>query len=119
MKMGCTVERPAFMKEAEAALLRNGYEVVSKDTAQGLLVARDSVEKVKYPYTALIRYWNIHHTGDSIMVEVQSVNVRLDDSEVVQTWDKKWSDEIVKEWMRPIMTSLETACGLGSPLRPR
>jgi hypothetical protein len=107
------------MKEAEAALLRNGYDVVSKDTAQGLLVARDSVEKVKYPYTALIRYWNIHHTGDSIMVEVQSVNVRLDDSEVVQTWDKKWSDEIVKEWMRPIMTSLETACGLGSPLRPR
>jgi hypothetical protein len=53
-----------------------------------------------------------------VVVMVQSVNTRLDDSEVAQTWDKRRGGELVKDWMRPVLTSLESACGLGSPLLP-
>jgi hypothetical protein len=42
----------------------------------------------------------------------------MDGSDVTQTWDKRWSGEQVKSWMRPILTSIETACGVGSPLMP-
>jgi hypothetical protein len=49
---------------------------------------------------------------------VQSINTRLDDSEVTQTWDKRRGDEIVKDWMRPILTLLESNCGLGTPVLP-
>lgn len=96
----------------------NGYSVVELDTAAGMIMVQDSIDSVAWRYTGLVRTWKIEHLTDSLRVQVWSVSTRKDGSDVKQTWDKKWSDEIVKDWMRPVMTSLEAACGLGSPLQP-
>lgn len=118
IKFRCTTPAKQFITSAADVFERNGYTVTSKDLEAGRLEARDSVERVKYPYAALIRQWSVDHVGDSVVIHVQSINTRLDDSEVAQTWDKRRGDEIVKDWMRPILTSLESNCGLGTPVLP-
>jgi hypothetical protein len=97
---------------------QNGYSVVERDPAERVIVAQDSINQVEYRYTLLVRTWRVQHTGDSVHVDVFSVSTRMDGSDVTQTWDKRWSGEQVKSWMRPILTSLETTCGVGSPLMP-
>jgi hypothetical protein len=116
--MRCTTERTKFIRTAADVFERNGYAVVDRDDDAGTLEARDSIRVVAHPYTFYVREWTVRHTGDSVVVMVQSVNTRLDDSEVAQTWDKRRGGELVKDWMRPVLTSLESACGLGSPLLP-
>lgn len=120
MTMRCTTERTKFIRSAADVFERNGYVVTSRDDVAGTLEARDSLERVSYPHAGLVRTWTVHHLGDSVVVTAKSVSTRLDDSDVVQTWDKRRSnvDDRVKDWMRPVMTSLESACGLGSPLMP-
>lgn len=118
IKFRCTTPSKQFIASATDVFERNGYTVTVNDPDAGRLEARDSVERVKYPYAALIRHWSVHHVGDSVVIHVESVNTRLDDSEVKQTWDKRRGDEIVKDWMRPILTSLESNCGLGTPVLP-
>ncbi len=118
MVMYCPVEQGEYMTSAENIFVRNGYRIVDKNPVTGMLMVQDSVEEVAWRYDALVRTWKIQHMTDSVLIEVWSVSTRKDGSDVKQTWDKKWSDEIVKEWMRPVMVSLESACGLGSPLRP-
>lgn len=118
MVMYCPVEKGEYMTSAENIFVRNGYKIVDKNPVTGLLMVQDSVEDVAWRYSSLVRTWKIQHLTDSVVIEVWSVSTRKDGSDVKQTWDKKWSDEIVKEWMRPVMVSLESACGLGSPLRP-
>jgi hypothetical protein len=119
MYMRCPVERAEYMKAAEGIFSVNGYKIVEKDTAAGLLMVEHAVDSVAYRYTGLVRTWRIQHHPDSVEVQVWSVSTRKDGSDVKQTWDKRWSDEIVKDWMRPVMVALESACGLGSPLEPR
>ena len=118
MVMYCPVEKGEYMASAENIFTRNGYKITDKNPVTGVLMVQDSVEDVAWRYDALVRTWRIQHMTDSVLIEVWSVSTRKDGSDVKQTWDKKWSDEIVKEWMRPVMVSLESACGLGSPLRP-
>lgn len=120
MTMRCTTERSKFIRTAADVFQRNGYLVTKRDEETGTLEARDSVERVSYPFSGLVREWTVQHMGDSVVVTALSLSTRLDDSEVVQTWDKQRSnvDDRVKDWMRPVMTSLESACGLGSPLMP-
>lgn len=118
IKIRCTTPSKQFITMAADVLERNGYTVTVKDLDAARLEARDSVERVRYPYAALIREWVIVHAHDTAEVHVRSINTRLDDSDVTQTWDKRRGDEIVKDWMRPVLTSLESACGLGTPVLP-
>lgn len=118
MVLHCPVERSEYMRTAANIFERNGYSVTEQDQQQGILMVQDSITAVAWRYESLVRTWKIQHRVDSVIVEVWSVSTRKDGSDVKQTWDKRWSDEIVKEWMRPVLTSLESACGLGSPLRP-
>ncbi len=117
--MKCPVEKEQYLKSAINIFQENGYKLVELDTAAGVIMVQDSITEVAYRYTALVRTWRIEHKSDSVVVQVWSVSSRVDGSDIKQTWDKRWSDEIVKEWMRPVLTALETTCGLGSPLRPR
>lgn len=117
--MRCPTEKAKFIRAAIETFETNGYAIVDLDTAEGKIMVQDTADSVAWRYTALVRTWMIDHVGDSVVVQVWSVSTRKDGSDVKQTWDKKWSDEIVKDWMRPVLTSLESACGLGSPLEPR
>jgi len=117
--MRCTTAPRAFLREAASVLSRNGYTVVELDSVAGYLRAQDTLSEVYYRYTSLIRTWHIRCIPDSVVINVESLSTRLDDSEVRQTWDKRWAGEDVREWMRPVLNSLETACGLGNPLMPR
>lgn len=119
ISMYCQTPRQSYVRQASEILARNGYSIVKSDTATGYIEAIDTVDKVAYRYKSLVREWHIQHTGDSVVVNLWSVSTRLDDSDVKQTWDKKYSGEDVKEWMRPVLSSLESACGLGNPLTPR
>lgn len=118
MKMRCTVDKERYTNSAVNVFETNGYRIVERDDANGLLMVQDSVEKVAWRFESLTRTWKIQRVADTLIVEVWSVSTRKDGSDVKQTWDKQYSDEIVKEWMRPIMVSLESACGLGSPIAP-
>lgn len=118
IRFRCTKTTETFITTAAEVFQRNGYAVTLRDIKGGRLEARDSVENVRYPYAALIREWTVLHANDTAVIHVRSVNTRLDDSEVAQTWDKRRGDEIVKDWMRPILTSLESTCGQSSPLSP-
>jgi hypothetical protein len=116
----CTGAKAIFLRDAQGIFERNGYTVQSVDTVAGKLVAFDSVENVRYRYTSLVRTWTLSYvTRDSVRIDVESLSTRLDDSDVRQTWDKRWAGEDVREWMRPVLISLETSCGLGNPLTPR
>ncbi|GMV53746.1 MAG: hypothetical protein QY319_04630 [Candidatus Kapaibacterium sp.] len=119
MYMRCPVEKNEYMRSAINIFENNGYKIIEADTASGILMVRDSITEVAYRYTALTRTWRIRHFTDSVEIQVWSVSSRMDGSDVTQTWDKKWGDEIVKDWMRPVMIALESTCGLGSPLAPR
>lgn len=116
--MRCTVERQTYVKHLIEIFDRNGYMIVSSNADSGTIVARDTVEQVAYRYRGLTRTWDVRHTGDSAIIYVWSVSYRMDGSDVRQTWDRRYSGEDVKEWMRPIMVALEAACGLGNPLAP-
>lgn len=116
--MRCPVEQAEYMNSASNIFERNGYVVVDRNDETGVLMVQDTIPDVAWRFESLVRTWKIEHLTDTVRIQVWSVSTRKDGSDVVQTWDKQWSDEIVKEWMRPILTSLETACGLGSPLRP-
>lgn len=118
MSMLCKVDRAVFIRQAADMFDRNGYSILEQDTTAGYLLVQDSVEKVAYRYTALVRTWRVEKNGDSVTVNVSSLSTRMDGSDVLQTWDKRWSGDEVKEWMRPVLTSLETVCGLSTPLRP-
>lgn len=118
MSMRCSTEKSKFIKAAAETFQNNGYALLEMDTASGRIMVQDTLDSVAYRYTALVRTWMIDHNDDSVTVQVWSVSTRKDGSDVKQTWDKKWSDDIVKDWMRPVMTSLEATCGLGSPLLP-
>ncbi len=119
MKMYCEAGPKNFIEQAAGVFDRNGYTITERRDEDGYLEARDTTYQVLYRYVSLIRTWKVKHTGDTVVIHVSSVSERLDGSDVTQTWDKKWSGDEVKEWMRPIMNSLESVCGLGSPLRPR
>lgn len=116
--MPCNLERVKWMNSTAATFDQNGYTVIERNDAEGVIVAQDSLEQVEYRYTLLVRTWRLQQTADSVYVDVYSVSSRLDGSDVTQTWDKRWSGEQVKSWMRPILTSLESSCGLGNPLAP-
>ena len=118
MKMRCQVDKDRYMNSAVNVFETNGYRIVVRDDPNGILMVQDSVDKVAWRFESLTRTWKIQRVADSLIVEVWSVSTRKDGSDVKQTWDKQYSDEIVKEWMRPIMVSLESACGLGSPIAP-
>ncbi len=118
MTIPCKGDRAAWMKSTENIFDQNGYTVVERDAGESVIVAQDTISQLEYRYTMLVRTWRVQHTGDSVLVDVYSVSTRLDGSDVTQTWDKRWSGEQVKAWMRPILTSIETACGMGSPLTP-
>ncbi len=118
MVMACNTERRTWLTSTEKLFDQNGYTIVERDTNEMTIVAQDSINQVEYRYTMLVRTWRVQHTGDSVLVDVYSVSTRLDGSDVTQTWDKRWSGEQVKAWMRPILTQIETGCGLGSPLTP-
>jgi len=118
MSMPCTGDTTAWMKSVAGIFDQHGYTVVDQNPAERVIVAQDSISQVEYRYTMLVRTWRVQHTGDSVHVDVYSVSTRMDGSDVTQTWDKRWSGEQVKAWMRPILTSLETSCGVGSPLMP-
>ncbi len=118
MSMPCSGDTTAWMKSVAGIFDQNGYTVVERDPAERVIIAQDSISQVEYRYTMLVRTWRVQHTGDSVHVDVYSVSTRMDGSDVTQTWDKRWSGEQVKAWMRPILTSLETTCGVGSPLMP-
>lgn len=118
MSMPCVTKHESWMKAAAEVFDQNGYTVIERSSEEGVIVAQDSISQVEYRYTMLVRTWRVQHMNDSVYVNVYSVSTRMDGSDVTQTWDKKWSGEQVKSWMRPILTSLESACGLGSPLTP-
>lgn len=116
MAMSCKRPTAQFLTTASTIFDQHGYTVVERNETEGVIVAQDSIEELEYRYTALVRTWRIHHTGDSLFVDVYSVSTRLDGSDVTQTWDKKWAGESVKAWMRPILSSLESSCGGATPL---
>ncbi|MCX6139308.1 MAG: hypothetical protein NTX15_00485 [Candidatus Kapabacteria bacterium] len=118
MSMSCVTKNDSWMNAAAAIFDQNGYTVIERNNEEGVIVAQDSIDQVEYRYTMLVRTWRVQHQNDSVFVDVYSVSTRMDGSDVTQTWDKKWSGEQVKSWMRPILTSFESACGLGSPLTP-
>lgn len=117
--MRCSVEKKAYINQLREIFDRNGYAIISASPDSGTIVAQDSVEQVAYRFNGLTRTWDIRHMGDSAVIYVWSISYRTDGSDVKQTWDKRYSGEDVKEWMRPIMVSIENACGLGNPLQPR
>lgn len=106
------------MNQAVVIFERNGYTILERDDPTGILMVEDHVDTVAWRYSGLVRTWKVHKVRDSVVVEVWSVSTRKDGSDVKQTWDRRWGNEIVKEWMRPVLTSIESACGLGSPLAP-
>ena len=116
--MKCTTEQGSFMRQAVSIFERNGYTILERNDEGGVLMVEDQVDSVGWRYEGLVRTWKIQRQKDSVIVEVWSVSTRKDGSDVKQTWDKKWGNEVVKEWMRPVLVSLEGACGLGSPLTP-
>jgi len=118
MSMACLTKNEPWMKATTSIFDQNGYTIIERNDAEGVIVAQDSISDVEYRYTGLVRTWRVQHTADSVFVDVYSVSTRMDGSDVTMTWDKKWSGEQVKSWMRPILTSIEAACGLGSPLTP-
>ena len=119
MKMFCPGEGDDFTVKAASMFKKNGYRIVEENPQEGYLLVQDTVDiELDHAYEALIRTWRIDRTLDTVTVNVWSLNVRKDGSDVKQTWDQKYGNEVVKDWMRPIMTSLETTCGLGDPLRP-
>ncbi len=118
--MRCQTPRQAYIRQASEILARNGYSIVQSDTAAGFIEAIDTVDmKLVHSYKSLTRTWHIDYRNDSVIVNLWSVSTREDDSDVKQTWGAKQNPERVAEWVKPIMTSLETACGLGNPLTPR
>ncbi|CAN5424493.1 hypothetical protein BH10BAC6_BH10BAC6_04530 [soil metagenome] len=120
ISMYCQTPRQAYIRQASEILARNGYSIVQSDTAAGFIEAIDTVDtKLVHSYKSLTRTWRINYRNDSVIVDLWSVSTREDDSDVKQTWGAKQNPERVTEWVRPIMTSLETACGLGNPLTPR
>ncbi len=116
MAMSCRRPTAQYLNTAASIFDQHGFTVVERNDSEGVIVAQDSIEELEYRYTALVRTWRVHHTGDSLFVDVYSVSTRLDGSDVTQTWDKKWSGETVKAWMRPILSSLESSCGGATPL---
>jgi len=114
--MPCRRPTSQYLNTAASIFDQHGFTVVERNDNEGVIVAQDSIEELEYRYTALVRTWRIQHTGDSLFVDVYSVSTRLDGSDVTQTWDKKWSGETVKAWMRPILSSLESSCGGATPL---
>jgi hypothetical protein len=118
MKMRCQVPIDLYMNSAVNVFENNGYRIVDRDDTNFILMVQDSVDKVAWRYEALVRTWKVQRIADTLLVEVWSVSTRRDGSDVKQTWDKQYSDELVKEWMRPVMVSLESSCGLGSPIAP-
>jgi hypothetical protein len=112
----CRRPTTQYLNNAASIFDQHGFTVVERNDNEGVIVAQDSLEELEYRYTALVRTWRIQHTGDSLYVDVYSVSTRLDGSDVTQTWDKKWSGETVKAWMRPILSSLESSCGGATPL---
>lgn len=118
MSMPCATKNETWMNAAAEIFDQNGYTVIERNNEEGVIIAQDSIDQVEYRYTMLVRTWRVQHMNDSVHVDVYSVSTRMDGSDVTQTWDKKWSGEQVKSWMRPILTSFESACGLGSPLTP-
>lgn len=116
--MRCKSPVTEFNKIASDIFVRNGYSIKDFDTTSGLLSANIVITDVAYRYSALERQWFIAHKGDTVEIHVRSISTRLDGSDVVQTWDKRWSGEEVKMWMRPILTSLEVTCGISSPVSP-
>jgi len=115
----CTGNPGRFLREAAEILDRNGFTVLESDTNAGYLMAQDTITNVYYRYQSLVRTWRIRRVQDSVIINVESLSTRLDDSEVRQTWDRRWAGEDVRDWMRPILNSLEAACGLTNPLMPR
>jgi hypothetical protein len=118
MKLPCRRDSKKWMAECETILGQNGYTIVDRDTDANVIIAQDSVTDVEYRYTLLVRTFRIQHTGDSAFVDVYSISTRLDGSDVTQTWDRKWSGEEVKSWMRPILSQLEAGCSTSTPLGP-
>ncbi len=118
MSMACNTPQPLWVKNTAEVFDQNGYTVIEKNEEEGVIVAQDSIDQVEYRYTMLVRTWRVQHIKDSVFVDVYSVSTRMDGSDVTMTWDKRWSGEQVKSWMRPILTNLETVCGLGSPVLP-
>jgi len=116
MSMSCKRPTAQFITNAASIFDQHGFTVVERNDAEGIIMAQDSLTELEYRYTALVRTWRLQHTGDSLFIDVYSVSTRLDGSDVTQTWDKKWSGESVKAWMRPILSSLETTCGSATPL---
>ena len=119
MKMYCPGDGDDFTVKAANIFRKNNYAVVEENADEGYLLVQDTIDiELDYRYEALIRTWRIDRTYDTVTVNVWSLNVRKDGSDVKQTWSQKYGNEVVKDWMRPIMTSLERACILGDPLRP-
>ncbi len=118
MYMRCPVEKSTYMHSAANIFESKGNRNVQQNDSLGVLMVQDSIDDVEWRFESLVRTWRIEYFSDSVKVEVWSVSTRKDGSDVTQTWDKQWSGEIVKDWMRPVLISLETACGLGSPLAP-
>lgn len=116
MSISCKRDVTKYLDAASSVFDQHGYTVIERNDKEGTLLAQDSVEQLEYRYTALVRTWRLHHTGDSLFVDVYSVSTRMDGSDVTQTWDRKWSGETVKSWMRPILSSLEANCGRITPL---
>ncbi len=116
MATSCRRPTAQYLNTAATIFDQHGFTVVERNDNEGVIVAQDSIQELEYRYTALVRTWRLHHTGDSLFVDVYSVSTRLDGSDVTQTWDKKWSGETVKAWMRPILSSLESSCGGATPL---
>ncbi|MBI2793124.1 MAG: hypothetical protein HYX66_00560 [Ignavibacteria bacterium] len=118
MYLKCKTERQSFMNQAAIIFERNGYSILERDDPAGTLMVEDHIDTVAWRYTDLVRTWKVQKIRDSVVVEVWSVSTRKDGSDVKQTWDRRWGNEVVKEWMRPVLISIESACGLGSPLAP-
>jgi hypothetical protein len=120
MKMHCPGDADDFTVKAAAMFKRNGYKVVEEKPQEGYLLVQDTIDiELERGYSALIRTWRIDRMPDTVEINVWSLNVRKDGSDVKQTWDQRYGNDVVKDWMRPIMVSLESACGLGDPLKPR
>jgi hypothetical protein len=118
MTLACRRDSQKWLAACENVLGQNGYAVVERDPESNVIVAQDTITDVEYRYTMLVRTFRVHHTGDSAFIDVYSVSTRLDGSDVTQTWDKKWSGEEVKSWMRPILSQIEASCGTATPLGP-
>lgn len=112
----CYIPQDTFLLRASEVLDRNGYSVVSRE--KNMVVGHDTITNVSNGYRLLVRQWEVIRDGDSVVVFITSLQNRMDDSDVAQTWDRRQSGLVEKEWMRPVMTSLEAICGTGNPLQP-